>query len=91
MFAQGGLHYSVANIRSLPSDMFFRFLITEDVHEFDEDGEPRTKPLYLDVCQMMRTKAHCHYGEHDVSSHPGAAVSVHARSVSYGAPSGSSL
>ena len=57
--------------------MFFRFLITEDVHEYDEDGEPRTKPLYLDVCQMMRTKAHLHYGELDVSTHFGAAVSVH--------------
>ena len=54
VFAQGGIHYSVANIRSLPSDMFFRFLIAEDIHPDDEDGEPRTKPLYLDVCQMMR-------------------------------------
>ena len=58
--------------------MFFRFLIAEDIHPDGEDGGPRTKPLYLDVCQMMRTKAHCHYGEHNVVSQLGAAVSVHA-------------
>ena len=67
MFAQGGLHYSVTNIRSLPSDIFLRFLIAEDVHAYDEYEQPRTKPLYLDVCQKMRTNDHSHYGEFDVS------------------------
>lgn len=67
--------------------MFFRFLIAEDVHAYDEYEQPRTKPLYLDVCQMMRTKAHSHYGEFDVSIGKGVSVNKdkhHTMSIQVG-------